>query len=293
MIILKPNIFLLPEWWFRHHNSTNLWCGPAIRKSNSWIWYLHSGNIFKKNVVSFYMSLICEVNINIYLFIDIWQKIQPLKDVRTVPPLDCNSQQTWTHGSSLINYMKLQDFMGLSGRIKFDTYGKRTDFQLNVLELTRTGLETIGNDMAIKKHLILLLKLNTIVKLWYKSDHNDGLPHLSGTWSATEKLNLSHSMEVIEIDNSLNVMANKSFVVTMIESNPYVMLKQEVIMVIHIMIYGNITILQIFYIFLFLSKPKQLIGNARFEGFGVDLMDKIARILNFTIAYKLVDDDKV
>ena len=61
--------------------------------------------------------------------------------------------------------MKLQDFMGLSGRIKFDTYGKRTDFQLNVLELTRTGLETIGNDMAIKKHLILLLKLNTIVKL--------------------------------------------------------------------------------------------------------------------------------
>ena len=100
-------------------------------------------------------------------------------------------------------------------------------------------------------------------------------------------------MEVIEIDNSLNVMANKSFVVTMIESNPYVMLKQEVIMVIHIMIYGNITILQNFYIFLFLSKPKQLIGNARFEGFGVDLMDKIARILNFTIAYKLVDDDKV
>ena len=41
-------------------------------------------------------------------------------------------------------------------------------------------------------------------------------------------------MEVIEIDNSLNVMANKSFVVTMIESNPYVMLKQEVIMVNHI-----------------------------------------------------------
>ena len=73
----------------------------------------------------------------------------------------------------------------------------------------------------------MLDKLNTLVK----SGHNDGLPHLSGTWSATEKLNLSHSMEVIEIDNSLNVMANKSFVVTMIESNPYVMLRQEVIMI--------------------------------------------------------------
>ena len=61
--------------------------------------------------------------------------------------------------------MKLQDFMGLSGRIKFDTYGKRTDFQLNVLELTRTGLETIGNNTDIKKHLILLDILNTLMKL--------------------------------------------------------------------------------------------------------------------------------
>ena len=35
-------------------------------------------------------------------------------------------------------------------------------------------------------------------------------------------------MEIIEIDSSLNVMANKTFVVTMIQSDPYVMLKQEV-----------------------------------------------------------------
>ena len=35
-------------------------------------------------------------------------------------------------------------------------------------------------------------------------------------------------MEIIELDNSLNVMSNKTFVVTMIESPPYVMLKQEV-----------------------------------------------------------------
>ena len=64
--------------------------------------------------------------------------------MQTVPPMDCNSQTTWTHGSSLLNYMKMTDFVGLSGRIKFDTYGKRTDFQMHVLELRRTGLETIG-----------------------------------------------------------------------------------------------------------------------------------------------------
>ena len=49
-----------------------------------------------------------------------------------------------------------------------------------------------------------------------------------GTWSASEKLNLSRTMEVIETDGTLNVMANKTFVVTMIQSDPYVMLKQKV-----------------------------------------------------------------
>ena len=62
-----------------------------------------------------------------------------------MPPIDCNSDVAWTHGSSLVNYMKLSDFVGLSGRIKFDTYGKRTDFYMDVLELQATGLETVGS----------------------------------------------------------------------------------------------------------------------------------------------------
>ena len=41
-------------------------------------------------------------------------------------------------------------------------------------------------------------------------------------------MNLSRAMEIIEIDSTLNVMANKTFIVTMIQSDPYVMLKQEV-----------------------------------------------------------------
>jgi hypothetical protein len=40
-------------------------------------------------------------------------------------------------------------------------------------------------------------------------------------------------------------------------------------------------------------QPKQLLGNDRFEGCGVELMTKIAEILNFTVVFKLVDDDKV
>ena len=58
--------------------------------------------------------------------------------------MDCYSDKAWSHGSSLINYMKFGDFVGLSGNIKFDTYGRRTNLYLDVLELQATGLEPIG-----------------------------------------------------------------------------------------------------------------------------------------------------
>ena len=73
-----------------------------------------------------------------YILFNSFQNIEP------VPSIDCNSDSAWTHGSSLINYMKFSDFTGLSGRIRFDTYGRRTNFYLDVLELQATGLETIG-----------------------------------------------------------------------------------------------------------------------------------------------------
>ena len=38
--------------------------------------------------------------------------------------LDCTGEKSWEHGSSLINYMKLTTFNGLSGMIQFDSQGK-------------------------------------------------------------------------------------------------------------------------------------------------------------------------
>ena len=66
--------------------------------------------------------------------------------IEGVPSIDCENaaDAAWTHGSSLINYMKFSDFVGLSGNIRFDTYGRRTNFYLDVLELQATGLEPIG-----------------------------------------------------------------------------------------------------------------------------------------------------
>ncbi len=42
-------------------------------------------------------------------------------------------------------------------------------------------------------------------------------------------LNLTRVQEVTEVTNPVNVMANKTFVVTLKEEQPYTMLKEEVI----------------------------------------------------------------
>ena len=58
-------------------------------------------------------------------------------------PLSCSSDNTWEHGNSLINYMKMADINGLTGRIKFDENGLRTDFELEIVELKKHSLEKV------------------------------------------------------------------------------------------------------------------------------------------------------
>ena len=76
-------------------------------------------------------------------------------------------------------------YSGLSGLIKFDTYGMRTDFSMEVLELQDTGLEPVG------------------------------------TWSNIDGLNMSRESEVTTMANPINIMANKTFVVTLIENQVF------------------------------------------------------------------------
>jgi hypothetical protein len=49
-----------------------------------------------------------------------------------------------------------------------------------------------------------------------------------GTWSAQDGLNLTRVQEVTEFSNPINIMANKTYVVTLKEVPPYTMLKEEV-----------------------------------------------------------------
>ena len=80
-----------------------------------------------------------------------------------------------------------------------------------------------------------------------------------------ESLNLSRVSEDAFIIDPTNIMANKTFVVSVLLNEPYAMLKEE---------------------------KHPLSGNDRYEGFSIDMMDEIARILMFNVSYKIVRDGK-
>lgn len=79
----------------------------------------------------------------VILFAKGLHQVAGARDINTMS-LSCTKQNTWTHGNSLLNYMKTVVFDGLSGKIMFDSNGERSDFSVNVLKLKETGLTKIG-----------------------------------------------------------------------------------------------------------------------------------------------------
>ena len=140
--------------------------------------------------------------------------------------LDCYGEEAWPHGNSLVNYMKLVEFVGLSGKIQFDTSGLRTQFVLDLMELQAEGLEKIG------------------------------------TWNSLDKLSLSRETKVEGENARMDAMSNNTFVITTILTPPYTMLVEN---------------------------TKKLEGNARFEGFAIDLAAELAKKLHCNFTIKLVN----
>ncbi|XP_072932709.1 glutamate receptor ionotropic, kainate 2 [Epargyreus clarus] len=145
-----------------------------------------------------------------------------------VRPLSCEAEDTWPHGYSLINYMKIVEMKGLTGVIKFDHQGFRSDFTLDIIELTRDGLQK------------------------------------AGTWNSSEGVNYTRSYG----DNQrqiVEILQNKTLVVTTILSSPYCMRKEA---------------------------SEKLTGNAQFEGYAIDLIHEISKILGFNYTFKLAPDGR-
>uniref|UniRef100_A0AAR2JSN3 Glutamate receptor n=1 Tax=Pygocentrus nattereri TaxID=42514 RepID=A0AAR2JSN3_PYGNA len=103
-----------------------------------------------------------------------------------VKPLSCTSPQIWQHGTSLMNYLRMVEYDGLTGHVEFNSKGQRTNYTLHILEKHKTGHKQIG--------------------IWFSNN--------------TLVMN-STSLDI----NVSETLANKTLIVTTILENPYVMRK--------------------------------------------------------------------
>ena len=128
---------------FYHNNNLFSKISWRNQRNNKWTFYstrLKFHCSFQDGNLDTTTALIYDA---VHLFAVALHELSQFQDIQ-IKPLDCTGETSWPHGSSLINYMKLAEFNGLSGRIKFDTQGLRTVFDIDVLELQQTGLEPIG-----------------------------------------------------------------------------------------------------------------------------------------------------
>ncbi|XP_059205737.1 LOW QUALITY PROTEIN: glutamate receptor ionotropic, kainate 5-like [Centropristis striata] len=105
-----------------------------------------------------------------------------------VKPLSCTSPLIWQHGTSLMNYLRMVEYDGLTGHIEFNSKGQRTNYTLKILEKHPGGHKEIG--------------------IWYSNN--------------TLAMN-STSLDL----NASETLANKTLIVTTILENPYVMRKSN------------------------------------------------------------------
>ncbi|RZF41431.1 hypothetical protein LSTR_LSTR000145 [Laodelphax striatellus] len=125
----------------------------------------------------------------VFLFAVALQHLSNTMDF-AVTPLNCSEDRSWDHGYSIINFMKVSELKGLSGLIKFDHQGFRTNFKLDIIELTSTGLR--------KK----------------------------GSWNTTEGVNLTAIASGSSGDQGAEDLRNMTFIVLTALTHPYGMLKE-------------------------------------------------------------------
>lgn len=114
--------------------------------------------------------------------------------------------------------------------LKFDEDGKRKEFILDIIELSKTGFKRIG------------------------------------FWDAMKGVNYTRTSEEV-FDILAEKWQNKTFIVTSRLGAPFLQNRES-------------------------KNGELLVGNNRFEGYSLDLIDGISKILNFTYVFELAPDGK-
>ncbi|XP_059057484.1 glutamate receptor ionotropic, kainate 3-like isoform X2 [Achroia grisella] len=139
----------------------------------------------------------------------------------------CESGESWNVGSSIINYIKAIEINGLTGVVRFDEDGFRSDFEVDIIELQPHGLEKVGS------------------------------------WNAEDGyVNTRVVIPPAELEGS-DAMKGKHFIVLTALSAPYGMLKES---------------------------SDKLEGNNRYEGFGIELIDELAKMNEFNYTFDIQAD---
>ncbi|KAG6450834.1 hypothetical protein O3G_MSEX006792 [Manduca sexta] len=152
-IILSPDLFTLDLERYRYGGVNMTGFRMAKTSNNEILWNLtaqfneDTGSSFEPD----------DINTNILLIHDAIVVFNAAMDKVNVTPseLDCDNYESWTYGSTLLNFMKTNKIEGLTRTLLFDGFGQRVDVTMDLLELTPSGNQTIGtwkgNNLLIER----------------------------------------------------------------------------------------------------------------------------------------------
>lgn len=139
---------------------------------------------------------------------------------------------------------------GVTGMLKFDTDGRRTEFQVQIHTLTSHGLEAIG------------------------------------TWSLNDGISMTKLIHATLSGVDNDSLFNQTFIVlTTIVRQAIVFRMKQAMSSIQILPqnppYGMLK-----------DSAQELVGNSRFEGFGIDIIHELSLMLGFNYEFRLQKDGK-
>ncbi|XP_006021199.1 glutamate receptor 1 isoform X3 [Alligator sinensis] len=142
---------------------------------------------------------------------------------------DClaNPAVPWGQGIDIQRALQQVHFEGLTGNVQFNEKGRRTNYTLHVMEMKHDGIRKIG----------------------YWNEDEKFVPAATDAQGGNESMSLQ----------------NKTYIVTTILEDPYVMLKKN---------------------------ANQLEGNDRYEGYCVELAAEIAKHVGYNYTLEIVRDGK-
>lgn len=176
---------------------------------------------------NFYRNLTTKVALMydaVRLFATALRDLQPDNGPKIqVRPLSCETEEPWAQGNSFVKYMRMINVQGLTGNIRFNPNGHRTDMRLAILEITHNGLREAGE------------------------------------WTMHGGINITTNYSRQLEEARLHLM-NKTLIVTTLVQAPYTMLKEN---------------------------HAELEGNAKYEGYCIDLLEEISKLPDISLKYKI------